>query len=165
MDRQPDIYVDIRIPNEFQQIGKFNIGITAGIETNAVSQKWLEGCNKMNLVIVPSVHSKDGFVNTHYDKIKNTPDGKQEKIGELKLEKPMEVVFEGSDEDIYKPLTKDEIDIDFFDMLNDKVPEKFAFLSVGQWTKGGYGEDRKDVARLIKVFYEAFANKKKNKRA
>jgi hypothetical protein len=44
IDRQPDVYVDIRIPNEFQQIGKFNIGITAGIETNAVSQKWLEGC-------------------------------------------------------------------------------------------------------------------------
>ena len=40
LDRQPDIYVDIRIPNEFQQLGKFNIGITAGIETTAVSQKW-----------------------------------------------------------------------------------------------------------------------------
>ena len=42
-DRQPDIYVDIRIPNEFQTHGKFNIGITAGIETTAVSQAWLEG--------------------------------------------------------------------------------------------------------------------------
>ena len=31
INRQPDIYVDIRIPNEFQQIGKFNIGITAGV--------------------------------------------------------------------------------------------------------------------------------------
>ena len=31
LDRQPDIYIDIRIPNEFQQIGKYNIGITAGI--------------------------------------------------------------------------------------------------------------------------------------
>ena len=48
MDRQPDIYVDIRIPNEFQQVGKFNIGITAGIETTAVSQAWIEGCNKMD---------------------------------------------------------------------------------------------------------------------
>ena len=57
LDKQPDIYVDIRIPNEFAQHGKFNIGITAGIETNAVSQKWLEGCNKMDLVIVPSEHS------------------------------------------------------------------------------------------------------------
>ena len=42
---QPDFYVDVRIPNEFQTIGKFNIGITAGVETSGVSQKWLEGCN------------------------------------------------------------------------------------------------------------------------
>ena len=58
LDREPDVYVDIRIPNEFETHGRFNIGITAGIETDAVSQKWLEGCNKMDLVIVPSEHSK-----------------------------------------------------------------------------------------------------------
>ena len=161
LEQQPDIYVDIRIPNEFETFGKFNIGITAGIETNAVSQKWLEGCNKMDLVIVPSNHSKSGFIGTNYDKVQNLPDGTQQKIGELSLEKPMEVVFEGSDEDTYKPLKADEIDTDFFDMLNEKVPEKFAFLSVGQWTKGGYGEDRKDLGKTIKVFYETFANKKK----
>mgnify|MGYP003111183443 CR=1 FL=1 len=161
LDRQPDVYVDIRIPQEFETYGKYNIGITAGIETNAVSGKWLEDCNKMDLVIVPSKHSKDGFVNTIYDKVNNTPDGQQQKIGELKLEKPMEVLFEGVDDEVYKPLTKDEIDKEFFDWLNDEVPEKFAFLFVGQWVKGGYGEDRKDIARLIKVFYESFANKKK----
>ena len=161
LDKQPDIYVDIRIPNEFEAWGKFNVGITAGIETNAVSQKWIEGCNKMDLIIVPSKHSKEGFIQSVYDKVQQLPDGKQQKVGELKLEKPMEVVFEGSDEEIYKPLTKDEIDSDFFDMLNEKVPEKYAFLSVGQWGKGGYGEDRKDLATTIKVFYETFANKKK----
>jgi hypothetical protein len=142
MDRQPDVYVDIRIPNEFQQIGKFNIGITAGVETTAVSQNWLECCNKMDLIIVPSEHSKSGFVQSVYEKMQKLPDGKQQKIGELKLEKPIEVLFEGTDENIYKPLTKNEMDSEFFDMLNEKVPEKFAFLFLGQWTKGGYGEDR-----------------------
>ena len=161
LDKQPDIYVDIRIPNEFETHGKFNIGITAGIEATAVSQKWIDGCNKMDLVIVPSEHSKTGFVNTSYDKVQNTPDGKQQKVGELKLEKPMEVLFEGADEDIYKSLNVDEIDTDFFDMLNEKIPEKFAFLFIGLWGKGAYGEDRKDISRLIKVFYESFANKKK----
>jgi glycosyltransferase involved in cell wall biosynthesis len=163
MDRQPDIYVDIRIPNEFETHGKFNIGITAGIETDAVSGKWIEGCNKMDLIIVPSEHSKHGFVNTMYDKIQNAVDGQQQqqKVGELKLEKPMEVVFEGSDEDIYKPLKREEIDTEFLSRIDHEVPEKFAFLSVGQWTSGGFGEDRKDIARMIKVFYETFANKKK----
>ena len=161
LDRQPDIYVDIRIPNEFQTYGKFNIGITAGIETTAVSEKWLEGCNKMDLIIVPSEHSKKGFLDTLYDKVQQGPDGKQQKVDELKLDKPIEVLFEGIDDDVYKPLTKDEIDSEFFDWLNDEVPEKFAFLQVGLWGQGNFGEDRKDIGRMLKVFYEAFANKKK----
>ncbi len=161
LNQQPDIYVDIRIPNEFETYGKFNIGITAGIETTAVSSKWIEGCNKMDLIIVPSEHSKSGFVNSIYDKVQNLPDGKQQKVGEHKLEKPIEVLFEGVDEDVFKPLNIENINKDILNKINDLVTEKFAFLHVGQWTKGGYGEDRKDIAKMIKVFYESFANKKK----
>jgi len=161
MDQQPDIYVDIRIPNEFETYGKYNIGITAGIETDIVSNSWIEGCNKMNFVIVPSEHSKEGFINSIYDKYNNLPDGKQEKVGELKFEKPIEVLFEGADDNIYKPLNTDEMDKEFFDWLNDEVPEKFAYLFVGLWGKGGYGEDRKDIGTLIKTFYQTFANQKK----
>ncbi len=155
---RPDIYVDIRIPNEFQQIGKFNIGITAGIETNAVSQQWLEGCNKMDLIIVPSEHSKSGFEHSTYDM---TNPKTNENLGKLKLLKPMEVLFEGIREDIYKPLHYKDIDTEFFDWLNNEVPEKFAYLHVGLWGKGGYGEDRKDIGKLIKLFCESFANEKK----
>ena len=154
MDRQPDVYVDIRIPNEFQTYGKFNIGITAGIETSAVSNVWIEGCNKMDLVIVPSEHSKKGFVNALYEKMQNLPDGKQQKIGELKLEKQMEVLFEGVDDDVFKPLDNSSLD------LVDDIKEDFAFLHIGLWGKGAMGEDRKDISKLIKIFYESFANKK-----
>ena len=104
MDKQPDVYVDIRIPNEFQTYGKVNIGITAGIETTAVSNNWIEGCNKMDLVIVPSEHSKNGFINIIYEKIQNYQMVKQQKVGELKLEKPIEVLFEGVDENLFKPI-------------------------------------------------------------
>jgi glycosyltransferase involved in cell wall biosynthesis len=155
MDRQPDVYVDIRIPNEFQQHGRFNIGITAGIETTVVSQKWIEGCNKMDLVIVPSEHSKKGFVETIFDKVQQLPNGQQQKVGELKIEKPIEVLFEGADEDIYKSIENTSLD------LLDDISEDFVFLSVGQWGKGDYGEDRKDLSKMIKVFYESFANKEK----
>ena len=85
VDKQPDVYVDIRIPNEFQTYGKVNIGITAGIETTTVSNAWIEGCNKMDLIIVPSEHSKSGFVNALYEKMQQMPDGQQQKIGELNL--------------------------------------------------------------------------------
>jgi len=152
--RHPDVYVDIRIPNEFQTYGKINIGITAGIETTTVSQAWIDGCNKMDLIIVPSEHSKKGFVDTVYEKLQNTPDGKQQKVGEFRLEKPMEVLFEGANENLYKSI--DDVSLN----LVDDIKEDFCFLHVGQWTKGGYGEDRKDIAKMIKIFYESFANKK-----
>ena len=122
VNRQPDIYVDIRIPNEFQTHGKVNIGITAGIETTAVSNAWIEGCNKMDLIIVPSEHSKEGFVKALYEKLQSLPDGKQQKIGELKLEKPIEVLFEGADDEIYKRINNSSLD------LVDDIKEDFAFF-------------------------------------
>ena len=155
MDSQPDVYVDIRIPNEFQTYGKFNIGITAGIETTAVSNNWIEHCNKMDLTIVPSEHSKDGFVKALYEKMQQLPDGQQQKVGELKLEKPIEALFEGVNENTFKPIDDSSLD------LVDDIKEDFAFLHVGLWGQGGYGEDRKDIAKLVKIFYESFANKKK----
>jgi len=155
MDSQPDVYVDIRIPNEFQTWGKVNIGITAGIETTAVSDKWIDSCNKMDLVIVPSEHSKQGFASALYEKMQTLSDGQQQKVGELKLEKPIEVLFEGVDENVFKPLDESSLD------LVDDIKEDFAFLHVGLWGKGGYGEDRKDISKLVKIFYESFANKKK----
>tara|TARA_Y100001973_G_C5203570_1_gene339688 strand:+ start:1837 stop:3207 length:1371 start_codon:yes stop_codon:yes gene_type:complete len=155
---QPDICVDIRIPNEFQPIGKYNIGITAGIETTGVSTSWLEGCNRMDLIIVPSKHSKKGFVDTTYDKAQKMPDGTEVKMGELKLEKPMEVLFEGEDISIWKPLKDSELKTDFVDNIDKMVTEDFAFLFVGQWVKGEYGEDRKDIGRMLKVFFQTFAN-------
>ena len=154
MDSQPDVYVDIRIPNEFQTYGKLNIGITAGIETTAVSSNWIDNCNKMDLTIVPSEHSKEGFVKALYEKMQQLPNGQQQKVGELKLEKPIEVLFEGTDENVYKPIDNSSLN------LVDDIKEDFAFLHVGLWGAGNYGEDRKDIAKLVKIFYESFANKK-----
>ena len=156
---QPDVYVDIRIPNEFQTHGKINIGITAGIETDIISPEWIDGCNKMDLVIVPSEHSKRGFVNTIYDAMQNLPDGSQQKTGEHRINKPVEVLFEGIDVDVFKRKTEISAKID--KKINDVVKEDFAFLFVGLWGKGDYGDDRKDISKMIKVFYESFANKKK----
>ena len=157
--RQPDIYVDIRIPNEFQTIGKFNIGITAGIETHAVSPAWIEGCNKMDLIIVPSEHSKSGFVLSNYDKMQETPQGPQN-LGHLKLEKPIEVLFEGADLQDFRKLDTPELNGELFDDINS-IPEDSIFLILGQWVKGNYGEDRKDIGRTIKIFFETFIGYRK----
>lgn len=158
MERQPDVYIDIRIPNEFQQVGKVNIGFTAGVETTLVSPAFLEGCNKMNCTIVTSEHSKSGFEKAIYDRFQQLPTGEQRKVGQNKLEKPLEVVFEGLEENKFFPKKASEIS----GKLNktfENISESFCFLMVGQWCKGNYGEDRKDIPRGIKVFLETFANR------
>ena len=159
LDRQPDVYVDVRIPNEFETHGKFNIGITAGIETTAVSPKWIEGCNKMDLVIVPSEHSKKSFVDTSYDKVRKSPNGQEVKDGVLTLQKPMEVLFEGCDLEAFKKISYDDIDKSIIDIMGG-IKEDNCFLFVGLWGHQPFGEDRKDVGRLVRTFYQTFANKK-----
>ena len=49
-----DIHFHIVVPNEFQPLGKYNIGITAGLETTITPPPWVEGMNRMNLNIVPA---------------------------------------------------------------------------------------------------------------
>jgi len=154
---QPDINVEIRVPNEFQKVGKYNIGITAGMETTLVSPDWIEGCNRMDLIIVPSEHSRTTFLNSRWDKMQDTPNGEKQKVGEIKLEKPVEVLFEGADELVYK-VTKD-IPTELNTTL-DSIKEPFGFLYVGHWLRGTLGEDRKDTGMLVKVFLETFKNKK-----
>ena len=151
--QQPDIFIQISVPNEFQPHGKYNIGITAGIETDTVSAEFLEGCNRMNLIVTTSEHSANGFRNTTYEKRdKNT----NQSIGTLRLEKPIKVLFEGLDLEVYNKVTPD-----YETVLTElkSIKEPFAFLFVGHWLKGDIGADRKDIGMLIKTFCEAFKNK------
>ena len=149
LPQQPDIWAQVTIPNEFQSIGKFNIGFTAGIETTLCAGDWIEGMNKMNLNIVSSEHSKKVFIETQFEK-RNKQTNELE--GHVKLEKPIEVLFEGANTDIYKVLdTPCSLDFD--------IKEKFAYLFVGHWMQGDLGEDRKNIGLLVKAFYETFKNK------
>jgi hypothetical protein len=54
----------------FNPVGKYNIGITAGIETSVVKGEWIEGCNRMNFVITSSEFAKKTFLNQWIMKLK-----------------------------------------------------------------------------------------------
>lgn len=153
LPKQPEIWMQITIPSEFQRVGKFNIGVTAGIETTLSPGEWIEGINRMDLTLTSSEHSKQTFINTVLSKVDqriNQP------IGEVKVEKPLEVLFEGANTDVYKPISKDEIK----NINLDDIKESFCYLFVGHWMQGDVGEDRKNVGLLVKAFYELFKNKK-----
>ena len=153
LPKQPEVWMQITIPSEFQRVGKFNIGVTAGVETTLSPGDWIEGINRMDLTLTSSEHSKQTFINTILSKVDQRTN---QQIGEVKVEKPLEVLFEGVDTNIYKPISKDEItNIDLSD-----IKESFAYLFVGHWINGDVGEDRKNVGLLIKAFYELFKNKK-----
>ena len=144
MEYKPDIYVQVTVPNEFQTLGKFNIGVTAGIETTVAPKEWIDGCNKMDLIVTTSTFSKDVLLSTVYNETENNT-GKL--IKQHKIEKPIKVLFEGVDLSIYNNEYKG-LDID--------IKEDFAFLFVGHWLKGNLGQDRKDIGMLIKCFGKSF---------
>ena len=154
LEKQPDVHIHIVIPNEFQPVAKYNIGITAGIETTACPPEWIEGMNRMDLNIVPSKFTKETLQNMSFDRV---DEQSKEKIGELKVNKPIEVLFEGTDTNIFK---KTKV---FSKELTDKfskIKEDFCFLFVGHWLQGDLGNDRKDLGMLVKTFLETFKNVK-----
>jgi glycosyltransferase involved in cell wall biosynthesis len=143
----PDVYVQVTVPSEFQRIGKFNIGITAGIETTQAPKDWVDGCNRMDLIITTSNFSKEVLLQTVYNEMDKMT-GKL--IKQYRIEKPVEVLFEGVDTAIYN---------NKFNSLNIGIKEDFCYLFVGHWLKGDVGQDRKDVGMLIKCFVESFKDK------
>lgn len=148
---QPEIWMQITVPNEFQPIGKFNIGCTAGIETTIAPAEWVEGCGRMNLILGSSEHTINVLKESKFEKRDQKTN---QTVGAVEWKGDTgEVVFEGINTDIYKPVKST------FDLSN--VKEEFAYLFVGHWMQGQLGEDRKNVGLLVKAFYETFKNKSK----
>lgn len=156
LKKQPDFWCQVTVPNEFQAIGKFNVGLTAGIETTLCHASWIDGVNRMNLTLVSSQHAKNVFEQSAF-----TENNKQgQKVREIKLERPVEILFEGADLNKYFFIEDAKIpDTDLVITL-DGIKEEFNYLVVGHWLQGDLGEDRKNIGLTIKTFLETFKNKK-----
>jgi len=148
LDGKPDIWMQVSVPNEFQAVGNYNIGVTAGMETTLVHQSWLDGCNRMDLVLTSSTHSVNTFKKTVYEERDTNT---KQVVRKIELQKPIDIIFEGVDLSKYKP-TNSKLD------LSD-IKESFCYLLVGHWMQGEFGQDRKNVGYTIKSFLEAFKNK------
>ncbi len=151
IEQKPDIYIQVTVPNEFQPLGYYNIGITAAIETTHSPLDWVHGCNRMDLIIVPSEHSKKSLVDAVYNEADKQTG---QLIAQHRIQKPIEILFEGFDESDFGT---DEV---AHITTLDSIKENFAFLFVGHWLRGDLGEDRKNVGMMIKTFAMAFKNEK-----
>lgn len=142
LTEQPDVWIQISVPNELQAVGKYNIGVTAGTEGDICPEAWIDNLNAMQLVIVPSEFTKQVFVNTAAQKNKA-------------LTTRIEVVPEYFDETVY---TNKTVTAEISDL--DSIEETFAFLSVGHWLAGQLGEDRKNLSGLLHCFFNTYKNTK-----
>tara|TARA_Y100000385_G_scaffold279567_1_gene329415 strand:- start:380 stop:1663 length:1284 start_codon:yes stop_codon:yes gene_type:complete len=144
MNIQPDIWVQITVPNEFQRVGKhYNIGVTAGTEGDICPKEWIECINRMDLIIVPSKFTQQVFETTA-------------KNNNLTITTNIQVVSEYFDTNVYnKNLLMETID------GLDDIYEQFCFLFVGHWLQGQVGEDRKNITGMIHTFLDTFKNKQK----
>lgn len=136
-NQQYNISIQVTIPNEFSRRAQLNIGITAGIEVDRCTAQWVVKCNEMDLIIVPSKFSAEVLSETVYQAEQNG------EIKYLKIVKPIYVIPH------------------WFNKPKAITPSKFQFstkknlLFVGLWgNKGGFGEDRKNVSDLIRIFLD-----------
>tara|TARA_R110001606_G_scaffold352614_3_gene503017 strand:- start:102 stop:1430 length:1329 start_codon:yes stop_codon:yes gene_type:complete len=153
LNEKPNIWIQITVPNEFQAVGDFNIGVTAGVETTIMPAECLEGINRMDLTLVSSSFTKNVIQNTVFDK-KDSNTGQV--LGQVKCEKPVEVLFEGVDLDVYDKNVQIEARIK---EVFKNIKERFCYLFVGHWLSGEFKQDRKNVSGLIHTFLETFKNK------
>ena len=150
---KPDVFMQVSVANEFEAKGHYSIGVTAGVETTICPKDFIDGSNKMDLIIVPSNFTKQNLGGTVYQQ-KDQASGQI--VGEIKTETPIEVLFEGVDTEIFSKGSNKDV------LAN--VKEDFNFLIVGHWLKGDLGQDRKDIGMAIKTFATVFQYLPKDKR-
>lgn len=125
-----DVTFQVQLPNEWDpKLGRFNIGLTAGVETDRCNPSWLENCNSMDRIVVPSEHTRSVFLET----------------GGVKV--PVDVVSESY------PAA---IDADKVDPIDVEFAAPFNFLLVGQFTGKTPEADRKRLMETLRWLCEAF---------
>ena len=129
-----DASFQVQLPDEWDpNLAKFNVGITAAVETDRCNPEWVERINMMDAVIVPSNHIKKTIQNTGIVRV------------------PLLVIPEWYHEDIdNKNFTDLGLDLD----------TSFNFLTVAQLTANEPENDRKNLLYTIKWFCEAFEGDK-----
>lgn len=132
-----DVALQLQLPNEWNPtLGKKNIGITAAMETDRCNPQWIECCNKVDAVIVPSEHSKLSLTNTGA------------------VTKPLFVVPESFSDALKIP------DEELPAFVMPRFSTDFNFLIFGQLTGTNPLSDRKNIFYTIKWICEAFKDHK-----
>lgn len=131
--RRFDVSIQLQLPNEWDpSLATYNVGITAGVETDICNPEWIDACNKMSCVVVPSAHAEKSMRN----------------VGTIKV--PVHVIPEAFSDAIVQE-NKTSIDEEVFST-------NFNYLLFGQITGENPENDRKNIFYTVKWFCEEFKN-------
>ena len=126
-----DISFQIQLPNEWDSnIAAYNVGISAFVETDKCNPEWIQCCNKMDHIVVPSQHVKSVMDAT----------------GSVKV--PVSVIPEAFFDEI---ANEDPSELDFLNLTTS-----FNLLIFGQITGSNPWSDRKNTFFTIKWLCEVF---------
>jgi glycosyltransferase involved in cell wall biosynthesis len=128
-----DLSIQVQLPNEWNTgLAKRNVGISAFIETDQCNPLWISKTNMMDMVVVPSEHTKQCILNT-------SP-----------VKTPVHVVPES----YYDEILNENVDIDL------GLETSFNFLMLGQLTGNNPHNDRKNTFNTLKWMCEEFKDDK-----
>lgn len=128
-----DISIQVQLPNEWDpNVAKYNIGVTAAVETDKCNPAWVDAVNKMSVVIVPSDHVKRTLMTSG------------------NVTTPIHVIGEWFIPEILTH--KDPLDI--------KFKTNFNFLIVSQMTSQNSADDRKNILDTLKWMLDVFKDDK-----
>ena len=121
----------------WRRLTDYDVGYTAGVETNKISPEWIERSQLMKKIIVVSKHSKNVFDDTIYTAV-------DQKTGrQMQIQNKTAVDVVGFP---YRGITPSA-------SLGLDLKHKFNFLTVAQWCQ------RKNLNNTIKWFVESFHDK------
>jgi glycosyltransferase involved in cell wall biosynthesis len=129
-----DVSIQLQLPNEWNpKLAKFNIGVTASVETDRCNPEWVSACNNMDMIIVPSQHAKSSLTNSGL------------------VLKPIVIVPEAYSDEIVA------------EKLHSNLPTfstSFNFLVFGQLTGNNPNNDRKNLFYTLKWLCDIFKDDK-----
>jgi hypothetical protein len=132
VDNKYDVSFQVQLPNEWDpNLANFNVGVTAAVETDVCNPHWVQCCNRMNLIVVPSIHTKDTL----------------ERSGTLTTSI---IVIPESFPDAFL-----QDDLQEFELPNLRTD--FNFLIFGQLTGNNAYSDRKNTFFALKWIMEEFS--------
>ena len=129
-----DATIQLQLPDEWDAgLSRVNVGVSAVVETDICNPKWIESCNKMTSVIVPSQFSKDVLIKSSH----TTP-----------LRVSVGVVPEAFTDSIVEGAVVPDL----------PLTTSFNFLVVAQTTATLPEHDRKNIINTVRWLCQEFAD-------